>query len=86
MVSLISCSKTSPGIKFLFLSIVELKMISTHNRSGNKLGRIMGYPTANLEIGSANKLIPENGIYAVNVAIGKSTVNENSLFVPETGE
>ena len=44
----------------------------------------MGYPTANLEIGSANKLIPENEILAVNVAIGKSTVNENSLFVTES--
>jgi riboflavin kinase/FMN adenylyltransferase len=51
---------------------------------GNKLGRTIGYPTANLEIKNANKLIPENGIYAVNLAIGKESVNEDSLFVPES--
>lgn len=49
---------------------------------GNKLGRTLGYPTANLEIKDNNKLIPENGIYAVNVAIGKEHVNENSVFIP----
>jgi len=49
---------------------------------GNKLGRTLGYPTANLEIKNQNKLIPENGIYAVGVAIGKASVNEDSLFVP----
>ncbi len=34
---------------------------------GNKLGRILGYPTANLKIEDAEKLIPGNGIYAVTV-------------------
>jgi len=38
---------------------------------GNKLGRTIGYPTANLEINDPNKLIPADGIYAVNVSIGK---------------
>ena len=51
---------------------------------GNKLGRTMGYPTANLEIKNTNKLIPENGIYAVNLEIGKISVNEDSLFIPES--
>lgn len=51
---------------------------------GNKLGRTLGYPTANLEIKDNNKLIPENGIYAVNVVIGKATVNDNSVFIPES--
>ena len=51
---------------------------------GNKLGRTLGYPTANLEIKNPNKLIPKNGIYAVNVAIGKTSANEDSLFVPES--
>ena len=51
---------------------------------GNKLGRTLGYPTANLEIKNNNKLIPENGIYAVKVAIGKTSVNDNSIFIPET--
>lgn len=36
---------------------------------GNKLGRTLGYPTANLHIGSEEKLIPGNGVYAVLVEI-----------------
>jgi len=36
---------------------------------GNQLGRTIGYPTANLHIGSEEKLIPENGVYAVKVDI-----------------
>jgi riboflavin kinase/FMN adenylyltransferase len=34
---------------------------------GDKLGRVLGYPTANLEVEHKNKLIPEDGIYAVTV-------------------
>lgn len=36
--------------------------------SGDKLGRLMGYPTANIEIDTKYKLIPMDGIYAVTVA------------------
>jgi riboflavin kinase / FMN adenylyltransferase len=32
---------------------------------GDKLGRTLGYPTANLEIGEPEKIIPGDGIYAV---------------------
>jgi riboflavin kinase/FMN adenylyltransferase len=32
--------------------------------AGNKLGRKMGFPTANLEISDKNKVIPGEGIYA----------------------
>jgi riboflavin kinase/FMN adenylyltransferase len=38
---------------------------------GNKLGRTLGYPTANLRIENEEKLIPGNGIYAVQAIIGK---------------
>lgn len=34
---------------------------------GDKLGRILGYPTANIEIETKYKLIPPDGIYAVTV-------------------
>ena len=34
---------------------------------GNKMGRTIGYPTANLQIEDENKLIPGNGVYAVEV-------------------
>ena len=34
---------------------------------GNKLGRTIGFPTANLQIADENKLIPGNGVYAVTI-------------------
>ena len=37
---------------------------------GNKLGRTLGFPTANLQI-SEEKLIPGNGVYAVSVQTGE---------------
>ncbi len=36
---------------------------------GNKLGRTIGYPTANIEINDSNKLVPANGVYAVTVML-----------------
>lgn len=36
---------------------------------GNKLGRTIAYPTANLQIEDENKLVPGNGVYAVEVKI-----------------
>ncbi len=45
---------------------------------GNKLGRTMGYPTANLEIPDPNKLIPADGIYAVVVFLRNETKISNS--------
>lgn len=36
---------------------------------GNKLGRTLGYPTANLHIENEEKLIPGHGIYAVEVEV-----------------
>lgn len=35
--------------------------------AGDKLGRLLGYPTANIEIDTKYKLIPADGIYAVSV-------------------
>lgn len=36
---------------------------------GNKLGRTIGFPTANLHIANEEKLIPANGVYAVELKI-----------------
>jgi riboflavin kinase / FMN adenylyltransferase len=44
------------GYEFFFTGIVV---------HGNKLGRQLGYPTANLKIADEEKIIPGNGIYAV---------------------
>ena len=50
---------------------------------GNQIGRTIGFPTANLEINDKNKLIPANGIYAVNVSIEKENANPD-LFIAES--
>ena len=42
---------------------------------GEKLGRQLGFPTANLAINSPHKLIPENGIYVVEVIVKESKYN-----------
>ena len=36
---------------------------------GNKLGRTLGYPTANIIIHDENKLVPANGIYVAEAEI-----------------
>lgn len=36
---------------------------------GDKIGRTLGYPTANISVGSLCKLIPADGIYAVYVTV-----------------
>lgn len=37
--------------------------------TGDKRGRTLGYPTANLDLASKRKLIPKNGIYLVRVDV-----------------
>lgn len=34
---------------------------------GRKIGRTIGFPTLNIEVKEANKLIPKNGVYAVQM-------------------
>lgn len=41
---------------------------------GKKLGRTIGYPTANIAIGENYKLIPAVGVYAVSAEINNETV------------
>jgi riboflavin kinase/FMN adenylyltransferase len=36
---------------------------------GNKMGRRIGFPTANIEISDTHKMVPGDGVYAVNVTI-----------------
>ena len=49
---------------------------------GNQLGRTIGYPTANVEIEDKEKLIPGNGVYAVEAEL----VNrETSVIGKESG-
>ena len=47
---------------------------------GNKLGRQLGYPTANLKVHDPEKIIPGDGIYAVYVSIKKGLQNEEATM------
>ena len=51
---------------------------------GNKLGRTIGYPTANIEINGDHKLIPDNGVYAVEVSLhqtaGEYAQHDNGMM------
>jgi len=38
--------------------------------AGNKLGREIGFPTANIEIEDTKKMLPKNGVYVVRVYLG----------------
>ena len=50
---------------------------------GRQLGRTIGFPTANLQVGSSDKLIPGDGVYAVEVDIVDA--GSVSLTAPGTG-
>ena len=42
---------------------------------GNKLGRTIGFPTANIVLDNEEKLIPLNGVYAVQVIVNQLIYN-----------
>lgn len=42
---------------------------------GAKRGRVLGFPTANVQLENPHKLIPKNGIYAVKAKIGNRIHN-----------
>src|SRR5690606_28768705 len=44
---------------------------------GDQIGRKLGYPTANLFIEENYKLIPSDGIYAVEVIVTNDSKNKN---------
>lgn len=61
-------------------SLSEAKALLGRNYSlsglvveGNKLGRTIDFPTANISLSFEEKLIPKNGVYAVRVYIGKDS-------------
>jgi riboflavin kinase / FMN adenylyltransferase len=38
-------------------------------QTGKQVGRSLGYPTANLDLGSSLKIVPESGVYLVRVTL-----------------
>lgn len=48
---------------------------------GDQLGRKLGYPTANLYVEEAYKLIPRDGIYAVNAVLDQQQQLQGMLYI-----
>jgi riboflavin kinase / FMN adenylyltransferase len=48
---------------------------------GNKLGRTIGFPTANLHISSEEKLIPANGVYAVTIQLAAGKLEKGMMNI-----
>lgn len=46
---------------------------------GDKRGRALGFPTANLVVGSSEKLIPANGVYAITAELKTAKYQQLSL-------
>ena len=50
---------------------------------GNKLGKVLGFPTANLRIENEDKLIPGNGVYAIEAkVVNNNTINRTTTTYP----
>ncbi len=61
------------GYEFFFSGIVI---------HGDKLGRKLGYPTANLKIQDEEKIIPGNGIYAVYAEVVNNELSMGNKNIP----
>ena len=69
--SYINTANTFLGYKYFFKGkVVE----------GNKLGRTIGFPTANLAIAEEEKLVPGNGVYAVKLTIENDDTRLNGMM------
>ncbi len=48
--------------------------------AGNKIGRSLGYPTANVEVQDKRKIIPAEGVYAAKVSV-KGHMYDSMLYI-----
>jgi len=51
----------------------DYRILGTVVRGKNRGGRLLGFPTANLEL--IDELVPKVGVYAVKVVVGDRTIN-----------
>jgi riboflavin kinase/FMN adenylyltransferase len=73
----ISSTKIRQAIRNGDIEIAEKYLGQPHALNGtvihgNKLGRTIGFPTANIDWDDSTKLLPENGVYAVRVHVRKN--------------
>jgi riboflavin kinase / FMN adenylyltransferase len=67
----VKLAKTYLGYDYFFKGVVI---------EGNKLGRTIGYPTANLQMENPDKLVPGNGVYAVTCQLEGETRIHNGMM------
>ena len=48
---------------------------------GEQIGRELGFPTANLDLKNPNKLIPKNGVYAVDVTLASGEMFKGMMNI-----
>jgi riboflavin kinase/FMN adenylyltransferase len=48
---------------------------------GNKLGRTLGYPTANIIVQDENKLVPSNGIYVAEAQVAEISIGDSEWSI-----
>ncbi len=48
---------------------------------GNRVGRTIGFPTANIQLGEPNKVVPGKGVYAVRVRLEGDEVYPGMLYI-----
>ncbi len=49
--------------------------------TGNRVGRTIGFPTANIQLREPNKVIPAKGVYAVRVRLKDDEVYSGMLYI-----
>ncbi len=59
------------GYRYFFEGIVT---------EGDRIGRTIGYPTANINPESINKLVPANGVYAVDIFLNTNDPVEKGMM------
>lgn len=65
---------TSGDVDLAYTLLGNYYTITGRVVKGNRLGTVLGFPTANLEIDSKHKLIPADGAYAVFVKLRNKTL------------
>ncbi|MBM3444138.1 MAG: bifunctional riboflavin kinase/FAD synthetase [Bacteroidetes bacterium] len=53
--------------------------------TGDKLGRTLGFPTANLSLVDSDKLIPGSGVYAVKIELFRNTIVTHEIGMMNIG-
>ena len=48
---------------------------------GNERGRLLGYPTANIELEDAHVAVPLGGVYAVRVIVNGKTITHGQYWL-----